>query len=295
MGHTLFVGMYMVKRLCIVLACDLPSIDVPAMLSQEPLWLLLQAALELGQALLDATSTASVANSARIQQIRAAMDDVWTQLDHLGGAADAAAGATSAQQSSPLRPDRTVNQTQLSAGAVTSGGVPAVAGEDRAGISEPRCSAPAAEPLTVADVGWAERRAAAAAQQRDSLLLRQQMQAQGSATGTQSHQRAEAQRRPLSNGQSNGLDGHISAALSEQAPVQTGSNAASRPVSAVAYGRASRGQVKYTALEMRLLRVVSAERCREFDASCLGDDGLRKPPDMVPAMPSPAEEPPAEH
>ncbi len=249
--------------------------------------------------MLDATPVAK--SSARSAQIRAALTDVQEQLEQLqdiSGDPDAApvpsigvavrSSAESAEQA-----------TGRQAAADTPQGSGAGDDRDGAGRAVAARSESASEAPATGDGGWAARRAAAGAQQRDSLLRRRGTPPVVGAAAQPTEHEVPMQRRPLSNGHAPDLaaetkDNQHASASPVHTPVfsSTPGAASQQAATATANGNGRHGVAAYTALELRRLRVASAEHCRRFDAACFGDD-LRKPPDMVPAMPPPAEDLPA--
>ena len=248
----------------------------------------MQTALDVGTALLDASSAAPA--SARGAQLRAAIDDVRAQLEQQHSGEAGAAMAASEQHSSIVPSREAAAQQGLGVSPDSVAASTRPEGPDSVDAGRPQ---PTGELPAVIDGGWAARRAAAGAQQRESLLQRQQMPPASPSAEQRVHS-VGTQHRAVGNGHvhdSAGADPHESA-QPEQTPAPGQYVAAASQWTAVANGRASHSAMKYTALHLRQLRVASAEQCRVFDAACFGDD-LRKPPDMVPAMPPPAEDPPA--
>ena len=258
---------------------------------------LLQAAVELGQALLDAAPAAT--GSARRAQLHAALGDVQAQLEqleHVSGGSHAASGPAVATQSSAAAPDQTVSQA---AAAGLSSGTAVKDDDGMAGTAGLGSIQPAVELTDVTDGGWAARRAAAGAQQRDSLLQRQMTAQVVSPAAQQREHGVPLQHRPSSNGHLHDLAERenrqrASAPSNDSTAVSSSRPGAESQQAAIAAlnGHCHQGAAVYTAQELRQLRVASARLDCEFDAASLGDD-LRKPPDMVPGIPPPAEDPPA--
>ena len=240
-----------------------------------------QAAVELGDACLGA-GPASVSKARRAQLV-SAVAEVAAELESRRStvmASSAISAASSGVQSSPAQPPASPD------------------------ICNREGSVPQGEEVG----GWAARRAAAAAQQQESLLLRRRT-GQSSPERQQEQQQEQTPPRAVSNGHlhgpRSGPEQQLGQSTTAAPALQVGSHSASpsqlsdsvsshRPRSTAANGAAvERGVAAYSMLELRKLRVACADVCRRFDASSLDQD-VRKPPAMVPPMPPPAEDPPAD-